>query len=397
MKIYIRKSNFNPLVFSLFITYLLLYPPTSMGQDYSRGEELFQPCKACHMISDQKLIGPGLKGITERQTREWLIPYIRNSQAVIQSGDEYAVQLWEEFKIPMPPYENYTEEDVNALLDYIENFDKPGEETAKVEEAAHPEGEDTHVVQGLKEKEFMGDTEHPWANFRISIIISIILIVISIIDLTITKVIKAKFIHLIIILISLAVITEITIHEAQALGRQQYYEPDQPVAFSHEIHAGQNQIDCKYCHTTVEVSKQAGIPHVQMCMNCHNVIRKGTNTGTEEISKIYDALKTGKPIEWIRIHNLPDHVYFSHAQHVGVGKLDCTECHGKVETMDRIMQVNSLGMGWCIECHRLKEVQYLDNDFYSKYTSLHEQLKAGEINKITVDMVGGSECSKCHY
>lgn len=152
-----------------------------------------------------------------------------------------------------------------------------------------------------------------------------------------------------------------------------------------------------YCHTTVETSKQAGIPHVQMCMNCHNIVREGTHTGTAEINKIYEAIESGKPIEWIRVHNLPDHAYFNHAQHVGAGKLDCTECHGNVEEMERIQQVNDLSMGWCIECHREKEVQFFDNEFYSKYTKLHEDIKAGRVEKVTVDMIGGNECSKCHY
>jgi mono/diheme cytochrome c family protein len=390
MRRYVRKYVISFRFFPLIFLFSVLAFNSASSQDMSRGEELFQPCKACHVIGEERLIGPGLKGITERRSREWLIPYIRNSQAVIESGDEYAVALWEEYQIPMPPYEDYTDDDINAILDYIEAYD-PAAEAAAQEQTVAASG------HGEEEDGYMADTKHPWANFRASFLISIVLILLSIIDLTLTRIIKARFIHVIVILISVSVITEITILEAQALGRQHYYEPDQPILFSHKVHAGQNKIDCQYCHTTVETSKQAGIPHVQMCMNCHNVVRQGTHTGTAEISKIYKAIETGNPIEWIRVHNLPDHAYFNHAQHVGAGKLDCTECHGNVEEMERIQQVNDLSMGWCIECHRDREVQFFDNDFYTKYTKLHEDLEAGRIEKVTVEMIGGNECSKCHY
>lgn len=132
-------------------------------------------------------------------------------------------------------------------------------------------------------------------------------------------------------------------------------------------------------------------------MNCHNVVRSGKITGTVEIAKVLESWETGKPIEWIRIHNLPDHVYFNHAQHVQVGKLDCAECHGQVEKMDEVMQVHDLSMGWCLECHRKTEVQFTSNSFYATYEKLHEQLKNGQIKKVTADMVGGDNCMKCHY
>jgi hypothetical protein len=293
----------------------------------------------------------------------------------------------------MPPYD-YTPEQVNVLLDYIESGGAPPAETAKEEAEAVAVRDDGHAKE---DKGYMADTKHPWANFRISFIISLVLILLSIVDLIFLRIIKARFIHLVVIIISVAVIAEITVLEAQALGRQQYYEPDQPVLFSHKVHAGQNQIDCQYCHTTVEYSKSAGIPSVNLCMNCHNVIKEGTNTGKTEIDKIYKALETGKPIEWVRVHNLPDHAYFNHAQHVGVGKLDCTECHGEVAEMERIRQVNNLGMGWCIECHRTYEVQFTENGFYDKYWKLHEELEAGTRSRVTVDDVGGTNCAKCHY
>lgn len=182
-----------------------------------------------------------------------------------------------------------------------------------------------------------------------------------------------------------------------ALGRQENYEPDQPIKFSHLVHATENQIDCKYCHHTVMSSKSAGFPEVELCMNCHILVREGTHSGRHEIDKVIQAHETGKPIEWIRIHNLQDHAFFSHAQHVEVGKLECQTCHGPIESMDRVKQIEDLSMGWCINCHRDTEVQFFDNAFYGKYEELHRAMEAGEIERVTAEQIGGTECSKCHY
>jgi len=182
-----------------------------------------------------------------------------------------------------------------------------------------------------------------------------------------------------------------------ALGRQESYEPDQPIKFSHSIHVTDNQIDCQYCHHTVETSKSAGFPSSNLCMNCHIIIREGTNSGRHEISKLVSAHEGGHPIEWIRIHNLQDHAFFSHAQHVGVGEIDCQVCHGPIEEMHRVYQYSDLSMGWCINCHRDTEVQVFDNAFYSQYEDIQAALRSGEIEKVTAETLGGTECSKCHY
>jgi hypothetical protein len=225
----------------------------------------------------------------------------------------------------------------------------------------------------------------------------VVLIVISLFDLLVTKIVKWRWIPTVIILISIAIIGEIIFIEATNLGRQQYYQPDQPIWFSHKIHSGQNKIDCKYCHFTVDKSLHAGIPPVQVCLNCHNQVKEGKITGTEEIAKIHEAYNNGKPIEWIKVHNLPDHAYFNHAQHVVVGKVDCNECHGEVEKMDVIIQTETLSMGWCIDCHRNREVQFTTNKFYEQYKKLHEQIKNGEKSRVRVADMGGEDCQKCHY
>lgn len=182
-----------------------------------------------------------------------------------------------------------------------------------------------------------------------------------------------------------------------ALGRQENYEPDQPIKFSHMVHVTDNKIDCKYCHHTVGHSKSAGFPEVDLCMNCHIIVRDGTYSGLHEISKLVSAHENNEPIEWIRVHNLQDHVFFSHAQHVEVGGVDCQTCHGPVEESHRVKQVTDLSMGWCINCHRDTEVQFFDNAFYEKYEELHKAMKSGEISRVTAEQVGGTECSKCHY
>jgi hypothetical protein len=353
--------------------------------------QLFQLCAACHTIGKGKLIGPDLYNVTQRKDREWLLKFIKNSQEVIQSGDPYAVKLFEDHnKIPMPP-STYNDEQINVLLDYIEKYDPD-------QAAAAPAVQEEKAGEGNGAKdEFFADTKDHKRQFGTTFIISLILMLVALFDLFVTKLIKAKFVNIIVILISLFVITEITIVEASNLGRQPGYAPDQPILFSHKVHAGDNKTDCKYCHTGVMTSKHAGIPSVSVCMNCHMAVRQGRNTGTAEIEKIYKAIEAGKPIEWIKVHNLPDHTYFNHAQHVNAGKVACESCHGDVKSMDRIQQVQMLSMGWCIDCHRKTEVQFTENNFYDRFERLHEELASGMRTRVTVEDIGGTECGRCHY
>ena len=190
---------------------------------------------------------------------------------------------------------------------------------------------------------------------------------------------------------------------------QKGYKPDQPIKFSHKLHAGDNEIACQYCHSSVEKSRHAGIPSVNICMNCHKGIQKGPQYGEKEIAKIYEAAgfdpKSGNyddskqnPLKWIKVHNLPDHVYFNHSQHVVVGKIECATCHGDVKNMTVAEQKSPLTMKWCIECHRKTEVAMQGNAYYDR---LHKALKekyAGQYDvKFTVEKIGGLECAKCHY
>ena len=200
------------------------------------------------------------------------------------------------------------------------------------------------------------------------------------------------------------------------IGVDQGYMPVQPIHYSHKIHAGDNGIDCKYCHSSARVSKTSGIPSLNVCMNCHKTISEvapetlaeGNKIGVDynaEIQKLYAAAGwsdteqkyTGEsnPVKWVRIHNLPDFAYFNHSQHVTVGGIECQTCHGPVEEMEVMYQFSSLTMGWCINCHRETNVKVEDNAYYTK---IHEQLsKKYGVDKLTVAQMGGLECGKCHY
>jgi len=228
-------------------------------------------------------------------------------------------------------------------------------------------------------------------------IIASILFLFSITDLIITKTVKKRWINYSVLFVTTVFIIDTLVVDAIALGRSKNYAPMQPIKFSHAVHAGQNGTDCIYCHSYAPFSKIAGIPPENVCMNCHLMVRNGTRSGVTEIAKVISAYENKRPIAWIKVHNLPDHVFFSHAQHVSAGGVKCQECHGRVEEMNVIKQVSDLSMGWCINCHRTKKFNIHSNKFYSEYTDLAEKMKRGKKDSATISMLGGTECMKCHY
>jgi len=181
-----------------------------------------------------------------------------------------------------------------------------------------------------------------------------------------------------------------TIDAAYGIGIHQGYAPEQPIKFSHKLHAGQYQINCNYCHTGVYEGKGANVPSANICMNCHNAIKRES----PEIQKIYRALENDEPIQWVRVHNLPDLAYFNHAQHTNVGGLECKSCHGEIEKMEVVEQRSSLTMGWCIDCHRQTDVNAKGNAYYDKLVEIHNK---DSKTPLKVQNIGGLECSKCHY
>jgi mono/diheme cytochrome c family protein len=442
-----------------------------------KGKALFKVnCQSCHnknMID--AMTGPALGGTLERWEgrEELLYEWIRNSSAVIASGDPYAVSLYNEYnKAVMSSFPNLTDADIDALLAYINGV---YEGTYGVNNVAGVPGNPQGEVPAEEES-------NTFLFITLFVILGILAIVLARIISNLNRMVDIRegkdvgrpksLLQSItnsgvigFILFALVVFGGYTtVNSAISLGRQQGYQPEQPIKFSHATHAGMQKIECQYCHDGARRSKHSVIPATNTCMNCHTAIKKGSNYGTAELSKIYasvgwdpntnnyienyddmpredieklfkewitsnylrdndlssldragtrevdrqwdnivssltnDTKTTIKgPIEWVRIHNLPDHVYFNHAQHVSVGKVECQTCHGPVQEMEVVAQHSPLSMGWCINCHRQTEVKFADNPYYESYEKYHEQMKNGDREKVTVEDIGGLECQKCHY
>lgn len=249
---------------------------------------------------------------------------------------------------------------------------------------------DRFPERGLKDKK-------PVITNLLLFIIASVLFLGALTDLVITKKVRKQWILLAILSVTTVYITWVLVENAIAIGRSKGYSPDQPVKFSHAVHAGQNKTDCIYCHNYAPYSKVSGFPSGNVCMNCHLIVRSGKRSGMFEISKVITAFENKQPIHWIQVHNLPDHAYYNHSQHVNVGGITCQTCHGPVEQMDRIVQVNDLSMGWCVNCHRSRAVNFNGNEFYSQYKMLSGMIRSGEIDSVFVDQQGGNGCMRCHY
>lgn len=160
----------------------------------------------------------------------------------------------------------------------------------------------------------------------------------------------------------------------------QGYQPEQPIPFSHKIHAGVNKMECRYCHTSAYKSQHAGVPSLNTCMGCHSVVR----TDSPWIQKLQKAYAEGKAIQWVRVHELPDHAHFNHKRHLAKG-VQCETCHGDVKNMDKIYQAESLNMGWCLNCHRGFETpNYIRKNVHPD-------------NPNSKDPVAPFSCNTCHY
>lgn len=273
-----------------------------------------------------------------------------------------------------------------------------GKVMSKVHENVDLTNEQLHQIKSYMDQLAVRGEEpsKPLRTNRIIFIILIILFILAFVDFAITHKIRFKVIHVAVMLLTALGITHYIVTSAMALGRSKNYQPDQPIKFSHKVHAGDNKISCFYCHYGAEQSKFAGIPPANVCTNCHVLIKEGTHSGKYEIDKLYQAIDNNKPIRWVKVHNLPDHVFFSHEQHVAVGKIDCAKCHGDVAKMDQIKQVSDLSMGFCVNCHRQTAVQF-NNKFYGKYEQLHKDMRSGKITRATAENIGGTDCMKCHY
>ncbi|MCP4437734.1 MAG: c-type cytochrome [Aureispira sp.] len=469
---------------ALLVTFLC---GSLMAQDPDpmNGQSLFiEKCASCHnndMVSD--MTGPALQGAKDRwkkfpgQLNEW----IRNSQALVSAGQPRAVSLFNQWdKSVMTANPDLTDAMIDDILLYIEM--KAANEGPFAKKEA--DGPAVATADGGSE----GSTAILWL-LALVLGIAVVLLARNINALnrlaekqagdhvspekTIRDIILSPAIIKMLVFLLILVGGYTTVNNAIGLGRQQNYAPEQPIKFSHELHAGKNGINCQYCHDGARRSKHSVIPATNTCMNCHKAVKKGPEHGTAEILKIYassgfnprqgayfdksitaedrlaiyeewllkDMMKKeheanptvtertvkkqleaakgfiAKPIEWVRVHNLPDHVYFNHSQHVTVGKVKCQTCHGAVEEMPVLKQHSTLSMGWCINCHRQTEVQFKDgmnasktgpydgddnkaNSYYTDYQyyeRYHQEVSDGKRKGVTVEEIGGLECQKCHY
>jgi mono/diheme cytochrome c family protein len=378
--------------------------------DAALGKEIFVgQCKQCHAITDEVVVGPGLKNVDQRHSESWLIKWIKNSSKMVASGDAEAVAIYNKYqKQAMPSFENLKDSDVKAILAYV----KIGEQAAgpAVGDNSKPSVDGTAQASG-------GGVSSEYFNIILFSLVVVLLLVLAVLLLMATlmtrllndrkdlseddkeivnltfdfnKILTSRPLLAGLGVLAFLVFTKVGLDSVMHIGMTQGYAPKQPIAFSHKLHAGKYEIGCQYCHTTVYKAKGASIPSANICMNCHNAIKQGS----PEIKKIYTAIEKDQPIEWVRVHNLPDHAYFNHAQHTNVGGLECINCHGEINKMEVVQQYSPLTMGWCIDCHRKTSVNAKDNAYYDKLLEMHNSTEKGEMKVV---YIGGLECSKCHY
>jgi len=420
-------------VLAIILMVSALTNPLKAEGDAELGKKLFKAnCASCHKL-DKKLVGPALGGVSGRRSEEWLLAWIRNNAELRASGDADAKAIFEEYGgSVMNAFENLSDEDIKNIIAYTD-----------AAPAAAPGGGNSEEVSGEPTEESEGFLSGGWMT---AILFGVILFFIQILlrmrnllkeangdkgtsviedasALTKWLLRNKRFMTGFTVVLIVAFLYQL-FWFLMGVGVEQNYQPEQPIAFSHKIHAGDNQVDCNYCHSSARSSKTSGIPSANVCMNCHMYI-DGSEILTEsgqpkyngerspEIAKIYAAIGWDpenrvyienyeqKPIKWIRIHNLPDLAYFNHAQHVTAGQVECQTCHGPVEEMDVVYQYSELTMGWCINCHRETEVK-TTNGYYSESMegtkTINERLAEQYHNEaITVEKIGGLECGKCHY
>lgn len=400
---YMLSKIYKIVVVALFVA--VLSPNLVLGQDAAAGEQLFKNnCAQCHAATADVVVGPGLAGIETRRDAAWLKKWINNPAAVIASGDKYAVELYEKYnKTQMTAFPSFGDAEVSNILAYVKAANEAPAAAAPTEGGTAP-------VQA----ETGGGKFFNIILVVLLLIMGLVLIaLLAILQLlnklssndgqegsstsamdslkaNLKSLVNNKTVRTAVIWVFVLLGAKATFDGLYGIGVHQGYAPKQPINFSHKLHAGAMEINCAYCHTGVYKGKQAGIPSANICMNCHNAIKRES----PEIQKIYTALEKDQPIEWVRVHNLPDLAYFNHAQHTNVGGLDCQNCHGEIPKMEVVEQRSSLTMGWCIDCHRKTDVNAKGNAYYDKLLEAHN---ATSNETMKVENIGGLECAKCHY
>ncbi|WP_411030060.1 c-type cytochrome [Spongiimicrobium sp. 3-5] len=409
------------------------------GGDVAKGKSLFnQNCAACHALN-RKMTGPALANVASRLAAdegldtEWLYAWIKNSPGMIKSGDAYAVKIYAEYnQAAMTAFPTLSNTDIDDILAYTA-APPPAPPVAAAGAAGTTGGESS---SGISNEIILG---------ALALVFGLLVMMLILVNKTLRRIAEAngvvlekekaekripiwkafaqnQFLVLVSVIFLLLASGYFAYGWMMQVGVDQGYAPIQPIHYSHKVHAGDNKIECKYCHSSARVSKTSGIPSLNVCMNCHKSIYeyKGNPEGptpedlangytnefyTKEIKKLYKAVGwdeenqkyTGEtqPVEWVRIHNLPDFAYFNHSQHVSVAGIECQTCHGPVEEMEIMSQYAPLTMGWCVDCHRETNVKVAGNEYYAK---IHEELsKKYGVDQLTAAQMGGLECGKCHY
>ena len=413
------RSAFPFLIFVLLCNIQAIAAPD--------GKALFMSnCASCHNpLKDAT--GPALQNIDKTfPSKEWGYNWVHNSAAVIASGDKTAVDIYNKFnKTAMTPFPQLSTEEIDAILKYVDEYKAP---VAAAPAAAGGEAQATD--------------SNGWLYTVLTLLLLVIVVILwkanqvlrraanakeGIVNEKEIPLYRSKLVIAIFAIVVFILAGYWLVNGAVGEGRQQNYQPLQPIFYSHKVHAGINQINCLYCHAGAEKSRQAMIPSSNVCMNCHKQINSYSGeadhplktaegkviNGTEQIQMLYryagwDPVRKdynrdakgnilAQPIQWVKIHNLPDHVYFNHSQHVKVGQVQCQRCHGPIQEMDEVYQFAPLSMGWCINCHRQTDVQFSNNKYYSIFEKYHDELKSGKRTGVTEADMGGTECQKCHY
>ena len=412
------------VLLSLVLAFAFTLPAYAQEPDIEKGKSLFNMnCAACHKLN-KRAVGPALAGVSEKYDREWLYAWIKNSMAMVKAGDPQAVAIYEEYnKSVMTAFPQLSNEDIDNILAYTD-YTPPAPATPAVvatSTAAETDEMTSVLLLGI-----------------LILVLVVLVVMLYLVTQTLRKIalangmevmptkpkrrplwevyVKNTFLVFCTVIFLLFSSAYFAYGYLMQVGIDQGYMPVQPIHYSHKIHSGANEIECKYCHSSARVSKHSGIPSLNVCMNCHmNIaeyngeedLEKGYTKEfyTNEIKKLYKAVGwdeenqryTGEtqPVKWVRIHNLPDFVYFNHAQHVDVAGIECQKCHGPVEEMEIMYQHSPLTMGWCIDCHRESNVDLENNEYYEK---VHAELsKKYGVEKLTIAQMGGLECGKCHY
>lgn len=374
------------------------------------GDALFKNnCAQCHAVND-KVVGPALAGIDKRRPLPWIIKWVKNSSKMVASGDEYAVKIFNEYQKQQMPSFALSDAEITSIVAYVKSAE------------GQPVAQKTPTDDPGKAGATPGAGDDAGAGKYVNVVLIVLIVVLIVLVVTLViianimkdvlrgrkdldgrdvemleqktdwmGILKSGWFKGIVGTLFVLVVLYESIQGIMAVGLTQGYQPAQPIAFSHKLHAGEHQINCAYCHTSVYKSKSANIPSANICMNCHSQIK----TESPEIKKIYRAIQRQQPVQWVRIHNLPDLAYFNHSQHTQVGGIECQTCHGPIEKMDVVYQYSALTMGWCINCHRETPLNTKGNGYYDNLVKLHNEANAGA--PFTVSSNGGTECSKCHY